>query len=323
MENKSHAIAAGVFVLCLVAALAVLAVWLTRDQGTYVTYELSTPQAVTGLQPQAAVRYKGVSVGRVSYIGFDPQEAGNVLIRLLVNSDTPVAATTYATLGYQGVTGLAYIDLDNAPRPLSDMGLSVRGYKRLLMRPSNLSQLAAMGPELFGEVRDTLTRVKNLLSEENQEVLVTTWAQFGQTAKDTSALVQHLDSSWKNEISPAIVQLSSEVKRNMDALEKTAQGVNEMSLAIAAVAKQVGREGGALDQLNVTAQSFGGVANEINAGTLPRLQTTMDAVSAAMREVQQLANGLSDSPQAFILGPNVGQPGPGEPGFTPPAAGGH
>lgn len=318
MENKSHAIAAGFFVLCLVVVLGVLAVWLTRDQGTYNTYELSTPQAVTGLQPQAAVRYKGVGVGRVSYIGFDHEVPGNVLIRLLVNSDTPLADTTFATLGYQGVTGLAYIDLDDAPRPLKDMGKTIRGYKRLAMRPSNLSQLAAMGPELFGEVRDTLTRVKTLLSEDNQKVLVGTLAQFGQAAQDTSELLKKLNSSWSDEISPAIVRLSSDVARNMDALEKTAKSVNEMSMAIAGVAKQVGSEGGALDQINMTAKSFEGVANEINGNTLPRVQTTLNAVSSAMREVQQLANGLSDSPQAFILGPNVGEPGPGEPGFTPP-----
>lgn len=318
MENKSHAIAAGVFVLCLVIALAVAAVWLTRDHGTYETYELSTPQAVTGLQPQATVRYKGVGVGRVSYIGFDPAVQGNILIRLLVNSDTPLMNTTYATLGYQGVTGLAYIDLDDAPTPLKDLGVTSRGYKRLAMRPSNLSQLAAMGPELFGEVRDTLTRVKTLLSEENQHVLVNTVAQIGQVAQETSALAKKLNTSWGDEISPAIVQLSGDVQRNMDALQKTAQSVSEMSLAIAAVAKQVGNKGGALDQINTTAQSFEGVANELSASTLPRFQTTLDSVRSAMSEVQQLANGLSDSPQAFILGPNVGQPGPGEPGFVAP-----
>lgn len=318
MENKSHAIAAGAFVLCLVIALAVLAVWLTRDQGTYETYELSTPQAVTGLQPQATVRYKGVGVGRVSFIGFDHETPGNILIRLLVNSDTPLADTTYATLGYQGVTGLAYIDLDDAPRPLKNLGRTSKGYKRLAMRPSNLSQLAAMGPELFGEVRDTLNRVKTLLSEDNQQVLMHTVAQIGQVAHETSQLALKLNQSWGDEISPAIVQLSADVQRNMDALQKTAESVNEMSLAIAAVAKQVGSKGGALDQIHVTAQSFEGVANEFGTSTLPRLQTTLDSVRSAMGGVQRLTNGLSESPQSFILGPNVGQPGPGEPGFVAP-----
>jgi phospholipid/cholesterol/gamma-HCH transport system substrate-binding protein len=57
MENKSHALAAGIFVLVASALLAALAVWLTRDQGEYHLYEISTSEIVSGLQPQAPVRY--------------------------------------------------------------------------------------------------------------------------------------------------------------------------------------------------------------------------------------------------------------------------
>ncbi|MDR0458277.1 MAG: MCE family protein, partial [Burkholderiaceae bacterium] len=61
MENKSHALAAGVFVLAVLALLIALAAWLTRDVAATVTYDLVTLQAVTGLQEQAPVRYKGVT----------------------------------------------------------------------------------------------------------------------------------------------------------------------------------------------------------------------------------------------------------------------
>ena len=85
MENKSHALAAGIFVLVVAAMLAGLAVWLTRDNANYEQYELSTRDGVSGLQPQAAVRYKGVAVGKVTRIGFDPQVNGNVLILSLIH----------------------------------------------------------------------------------------------------------------------------------------------------------------------------------------------------------------------------------------------
>mgnify|MGYP001028198459 CR=1 FL=1 len=107
MENKSHALAAGLFVLLASCLVAGLAMWLTRDNGDYVAYELTTSDGVSGLQPQAAVRYKGVAVGKVTHIGFDPELSGNVLIRISVAVDAPITPTTFATLGYQGVTGLA------------------------------------------------------------------------------------------------------------------------------------------------------------------------------------------------------------------------
>ena len=80
MENKAHAMAAGIFVLLAAALLAVLAAWLTRDTGTRDPYEISTRESITGLSPQAAVRYRGVDVGKVDAIGFDPKAQGNVLI---------------------------------------------------------------------------------------------------------------------------------------------------------------------------------------------------------------------------------------------------
>jgi phospholipid/cholesterol/gamma-HCH transport system substrate-binding protein len=94
--------AAGIFVLVVAALLAGLAVWLTRDNREYQLYEMSTKDGVSGLQPQATVRYKGVPVGKVVRIGFDPQIPGNVLIRIAVGEDTPVTPATYAQLGYQG-----------------------------------------------------------------------------------------------------------------------------------------------------------------------------------------------------------------------------
>jgi phospholipid/cholesterol/gamma-HCH transport system substrate-binding protein len=73
MENKAHALAAGVFVLFVGAMLVALAMWLTRDTGVRHIYEMSTREAVSGLQSQAAVRYRGIDVGKVAHIGFDPQ----------------------------------------------------------------------------------------------------------------------------------------------------------------------------------------------------------------------------------------------------------
>ncbi|MBP7545809.1 MAG: MCE family protein, partial [Acidovorax sp.] len=62
MENKAHALAAGVFLILVSTLLAALTWWLTRDNTHYTLYELSSKESVSGLSPQAAVRYKGVAV---------------------------------------------------------------------------------------------------------------------------------------------------------------------------------------------------------------------------------------------------------------------
>jgi len=114
MENKSHALAAGAFVLVITALLVALAVWLTRDSSVHRIYELSSSEAVTGLQAQASVRFKGVNIGKVTAIGLDPQVPGHVLIRIAIDDQAPITESTFATLRFQGVTGLAFLQLDDS-----------------------------------------------------------------------------------------------------------------------------------------------------------------------------------------------------------------
>ena len=95
MENKSHAIAAGTFVLALLAVVVALAVWLARDTRALRFYELSSADTVTGLQPEASVRFKGVNVGKVTAIGFDPVKSGHVLIRIAVDEHAPITLSTW------------------------------------------------------------------------------------------------------------------------------------------------------------------------------------------------------------------------------------
>src|SRR6185369_6661990 len=100
MENKAHAMAAGIFVVVVSVLLVGLAAWLTRDTGQRDAYEISTRETLTGLQAQAPVRYRGVDVGKVASIGFDPKVPGYVLLRLEIDRDAPVTRDTFATLSY-------------------------------------------------------------------------------------------------------------------------------------------------------------------------------------------------------------------------------
>jgi phospholipid/cholesterol/gamma-HCH transport system substrate-binding protein len=117
MENKSHALMAGLFTLLLGIALIAAAVWLGRDTVQRTTYEIATRSSVSGLSAQSDVRYRGLEVGKVESLRFDPATPGQILVRIAVDPTTPVTASTFAQLGYQGVTGLGYIQLDDDGAP--------------------------------------------------------------------------------------------------------------------------------------------------------------------------------------------------------------
>lgn len=318
MENKSHAIAAGIFVLVIVGLLGGLAAWLTRDQASYARYELTTTQAVTGLQEQAAVRYKGVTVGKVESIGFDPEMAGRVLIHIGVDRNTPLTANTYARLGYQGVTGLAHIELDNDVRPLPSEGESPDGYPRLPMRPSNLSLIASQGPEVIGSIHDMVARINRLLSDENQRVLLATAEGVGEAARSTTSLIQSLETSWNERLEPALARFTDD--DTLQALQSATASLDAMGKAVTDAAQRLSAHGGTLDQLKTMMNQLAGIAEKIDAATLPGITRTLQDIGAAARNVGTLTREISRNPQALIYGPNTSLPGPGEPGYVPPTA---
>src|SRR6185295_11555578 len=113
MENRAYAFAVGLFTLLLGAGVVVAAMWLSGETEKRVGYTLESRYPVTGLNVQAPVRYRGVDVGKVETIQFSPDDPRAILVRVGVRSGTPLTRGTYAQLGSQGVTGLAYVILDD------------------------------------------------------------------------------------------------------------------------------------------------------------------------------------------------------------------
>jgi hypothetical protein len=76
MENRSHALTTGFFTITLLIAAILFGLWFNRDRVERVPYQIATALSVPGLNPQAPVRYRGLDVGKVGGIAFDPQVAG-------------------------------------------------------------------------------------------------------------------------------------------------------------------------------------------------------------------------------------------------------
>ncbi|WP_342721277.1 MlaD family protein [Acidovorax sp. FHTAMBA] len=321
MENKSHALAAGIFVLVVAALLAGLAVWLTRDNANYEQYELSTKDGVTGLQPQAAVRYKGVSVGKVTRIGFDPQVEGNVLIRIAVNEQAPIGPETFAVLGYQGVTGLAHVQLDDAEQPYPELPPGPSGLPRLPLKPSPFGQLAEQGPAILTQVEEATRRINQVLGDGNQQKLTEALTQIGQAAGSVSALSQRLDATVAQRLDPALAALpplASEARKTLLTVQQAGNSVSALAADVSKTTQRLGAEGGPIDQITVGTQALARAADQFGTTTLPRLNRAADDTSRAARQLSRTAGGVSDNPQLFIYGSGRIPPGPGEPGFAAP-----
>src|SRR4051812_44705400 len=208
MENKAHALAAGIFVVLLSALVLGLAAWLTRTTGVRDLYEISTRETVTGLQEQAPVRFRGIDVGKVKRIVFDPKILGNVLVRMEVDRDTPLTRDTFATLSYQGVTGLAFIQLADEGKPAPRLVPNDEVPPRIPLRPGLLARLEERGEVILERVQEVAERVNTVLSDPNQKRIASALENISQAASGTQKLVSHVDATVTTKLNPALDQFN-------------------------------------------------------------------------------------------------------------------
>ena len=315
MENKAHALAAGVFVLLVGAMLVALALWLTRDSGVRRVYEMSTREAVSGLQPQAAVRYRGIDVGKVAQIGFDPQTAGNVLVRIAVDDKAPITKSTFATLGYQGVTGLAFVQLDDEGESNEPLVGDADSPPRIPMRAGLLSKLTDHGTAILAQAQETILRVTQLLSPEHQKAVVDTVTKLGAAANGI------------NEAAGGVKKVAADASNTLHALETTSAEISKTAAEATVTAAEFGKtarrisdKGGVLDKLGDATEALVSTANTLNATTLPRVHRVSDDTSTTVRQATRVFNAFNDNPQSLIYGGGAIAPGPGEPGFVVPGS---
>ena len=307
MENKAHALAAGLFVLVAAALLVVLAAWLTRDTGQRDAYEISTRESVTGLQAQAAVRYRGVDVGKVDAIAFDPKAQGNVLIKLEVDRQAPVTKDTFATLGYQGVTGLAFVQLDDEGHPAPRLEGADGQPPRIPLRPGLLQKLSEKGERLLDEADTAMARINTLLGDANQKRVSAAIENLGTAAAQVTELSHTLNNTVQTKVDPTLVQA-----------KQTLQSVQGTSDDFGRTARRINAPDGPIDRLAQGTQSLSHAADSFNSATLPRLNRVTDETSRAVRLLGRTVTNVNDNPQSLIYGNGPVPPGPGEPGFVAP-----
>ena len=328
MENKSHALAAGAFVLVVASMLLGMVVWLTRDKAEQREFEMVTSEGVSGLQPEAGVRYKGVLVGRVHLLALDPDVRGQVLIRIAVNKNTPVTTSTFASLGFQGVTGLAFIQLDDSGESSQNLEPIGDRMARIPMRAGMVSRLTEQGGNLLEKLELVTQNVNTLLNPANQKILMGSLSDLGQAAASISQLAQQADAVLAQQTKaeqlnlPRIAaQAEATLKSIQTSSERLSTSFEAVRLSASEFKRTTGRmnePGGTLDKMEQSAEVLQFTAQSVHSNLLPQINRTADNSLYAVRQISRMAEDVATTPQLFIWGKDAVAPGPGEKGFAAP-----
>ncbi len=315
MENRAYALAAGLFTLSLGIGVVAVALWFSGEAVSTQNYLLVSRHPVSGLNAQAPVRYRGITVGKVLSINFDPQEPRVILVEIAVRTGTPLTRGTFAQLGSQGVTGLSYVMLDDDGSKAQPLVAEGDNLARIEVRPSFFDSVTASGQDMIDNFNQVAKRVNALLNEENQKQVVTTLRKFDHAAEKVGSLATQMEPTAKAVRSLATA-MEPTAKALPGAIDDTRVALKRADTLLANLNQRVD----AFERAAKSTEQFGNqgaaLSESMLTESLPRFNLLLDDLQRSSRGLERLLGDISDQPHSLVFGRNPVPHGPGEPGFA-------
>ena len=294
MENRSHALIAGLFVIILSLSIVAISLWFGGNTTARNHYLVVSNESVTGLNPQAAVDFRGVNIGKVEAIYFDQETTHQILIDISIDENIKLSKNVFARLGYQGVTGLAYLQL-NDDGTTSD---ALESDARIPMHRSLLDQMAGSGQDILSNMNELIKQTHQLLSEQNQ-------TQVSNILMNIEKATSHLDHIFQKsqQSIESFSGFTTETKQVLTHLDQLLLEIHQITI-------KMNQQGGVIDSLSQTAEAF--------ADTAPKLHKVSDGIIKSTQSMNRTLRQLEEHPQSLLFGRPPQLAGPGEDGFVSP-----
>jgi phospholipid/cholesterol/gamma-HCH transport system substrate-binding protein len=301
MNNKNFAV--GMFVAAALAVFVVATLWLTGKQGSEptVNYSMFFEKDVGGLMLGGPVFYLGVEVGAVTAMDIVPGNPMRVRVDAEVLKSTPIDAGTYASLAFQGITGVAVIKLYADPGVHDALQITGEsGFPVIVIRDTGFSALLSKAPSIFEELDAALVQINQVLGEENRELINAVLVDFASVTNELAAqkkTIGELPGLLKTslqQIDSSLAQLKSMAVKMEPGLIATVANLEEVTENLVKMSAR-------LEQWTATNDAD---VNAFMAEGLGEVPALVKEAQITLREVRKLVKELRKDPSALIYKPN-------------------
>lgn len=172
VETRANYALVGLFTLAAVAAMFGFAIWFAgaRGNGDRKEYRVVFSGSVTGLSRGASVLFNGLRVGEVGAIQLLPEDPRRVVARIEVDPATPIRSDTRARLEYQGLTGVAAVQLSGG-EPGSQPLTGPDGQPPTIFADrSDFQDIMETVQRLSRRADDVLNRIERVVADNEQPI---------------------------------------------------------------------------------------------------------------------------------------------------------
>lgn len=322
METKANYVIVGIFTLITIALGFVFVFWLNGlgERRNYVDLDIMIEGSVTGLVKGSQVLFNGIQVGTVQSLTIATNAPRFVIAKVKINADTPVRQDTKASIGTQGFTGGAYIQLEGgSPEAISILGvanLKEGEVPRINAEPAALNDLIARVNSIAARTEKVMGGLESFL-DENRASLSKTIAN---AQKFSDALAENADGvesflSGVSNVAVTIEALSSKLDGMIkgaedivkavdpEAVRKTIANLEGFSKTLNAsredVTKVVDKITNAADQLNKFSdglnQTLGKVDTLVASVDATKIGTAVDDLSTTAASAKKIVADVEAS----------------------------
>ena len=312
----------GAFVLLLGAILIVAVLWLASGgnlQKKYDLYLAILEESVAGLNLNAPVKYNGVDVGKVQSIQLDPVNPERVQLIFAIERGTPIKVDTVAVLKTQGLTGIAYVELDGGAKNAAPLvATGQQKYPVIQTKPSLSTRLENILTTVLAKLDNTSSNIDSLLSRENQEAFKSILADIAIVSKTIASRKAEIDAGIANAARAADNTARATQKLNpivdkiepvIDQLNITIAQINRSAVAI----EKAGNEAAiASTSAGKTVTSVGANIERYSTETLPEVQRLLAELNELSTSLKRLIEQTERDPASLLRGRSSVPDGPGE-----------
>jgi phospholipid/cholesterol/gamma-HCH transport system substrate-binding protein len=303
----------GAFVLLLGAMLVGGVLWLATGgdlQKKHDLYLAISEESVAGLSVDAPVKYNGVDVGKVRRITLDTKNPQHVRLLLAIERGTPIKEDTVAVLKTQGLTGIAYVELDGGSATSPALRAKADGaYPEIRTKESLSSRLETVLGGVLAKLDSASSNISAILSDANRQAFGSALADIAAVSKTVAGRRQALDAG--------IVSAA----RTFDESAKAAVHIAPTLARIAKGADAVqlmGQEAGLASQgAAKVVQAVGSDVQQFTAQTAPSVQQLLAELQMLSASMRRVSEQLERNPSSALTGRVPVADGPGEAGPSP------
>lgn len=167
METRAHYVAIGSFTLLVIAAAFAFVFWFrgTDGRGSTTNYRIVFTGSVSGLSKGSLVMYNGLKVGEVTGLSLMTDDPSRVVAVITVDSATPMNTDTKARLEFQGLTGVASIQLSGGGPNSQPLVSNDAGKPPIIYADrSDFQDLLESAQRLAKKAEDVLTQADRLFA---------------------------------------------------------------------------------------------------------------------------------------------------------------